>query len=252
MGSRLLFLKLAMLKALVATSIVATQSCTDIDDCFRGTGSRQTETRYTEAFDRIYLTDNIDLRIHIGQDHQLDLSGGDRLLPQVETQVENGTLRISNGNRCNWTRDFKERIVIDAYTPALKAIYLEDAIGNVTFMDTVHSDVFRLDSFSSMGTYQLLLNCTTATLAIHNGSADLKVSGLVRNQYGYSAGYGKFDAGNLATHFAYITNKGTNNIIVNPVNLLDALIEESGNIYYSGQPDSIRFRNSGTGKLINL
>lgn len=252
MGSRILFLKHTMLKALVATLVVATQSCTDIDDCFRGTGTRETEIRHPGSFNRIYLTDNIDLRVHIGQGHQIDISGGGNLLPQVETSIENGTLRISNGNRCNWTRNFKERIVIDAYTPDLKAIYLEDAIGNVTFLDTVHSDEFRLDSYSSMGSYQLLLNCTTATLAIHNGSADLKVSGNAQNQYGYYAGYGEFDAGNLTTHFAYITNKGTNSIIVNPINLLDALIEEAGNIYYTGRPDSIRSRISGTGKLINL
>lgn len=252
MGSRVFILSLALRLFSLVILVATTQACSDIDDCFRGTGNRETETRTPGTFDRIYLTDNIDVRLHTGPTHQLRLTGGYKLLPQVETTIASGTLRISNGNRCNWTRDFKERIVIDVYTPRLNAVYIEDAIGNITCPDTIRASDFRLDSFSSMGSYELKLDCTTATLAIHNGSADVKASGVTQNQFAYTAGYGKFDAGSLTTQYAYVTNKGTNNIVVNPVILLDALIEESGNIYYAGQPDSIRSRINGTGKLINI
>ena len=231
---------------------LSVQACSDIDDCFTGTGSNETEYRQTENFDRIYLTDNIDLRLHFSSQCRLSIHGGKNLLSKVETRIENGTLRIRNGNRCNWTRSFKERITIDVYSPSLKGIYIEDAIGNVTAEDTIVSSEFRLDSFSSMGSYQLMLNCTTSTLALHNGSADLTATGYSQVQYAYSAGYGNFDAARLQTSYAFVTNKGTNKIIVKPVNLLDARIEAAGDIYFSGQPDSIKSTITGKGKLINL
>ncbi len=252
MGSRVFILTTIIRATILTCLILAGQSCSDVDDCFTANGDDEQEYRQPGVFDRIYLTDNIDLRIHRSPTHRLTLNGGKNLLPQVETRIENGTLRILNNNRCNWTRSFKKRITIDIYTPALNGIYVEDAIGNITTPDTIYAGEFRLDSFSSMGTYDLILNCTTATLALHNGAADLRVSGTTQVQYGYTAGYGNFDAGTLKTSFAFITNKGTNRLTVNPVNLLDARIEGAGDIYYRGQPDSIYSQITGTGKLINL
>jgi len=236
----------------MACLLVAGQSCSDVDDCFTGTGTEAQESRQPGVFDRIYLTDNIDLRIHHSSTHHLTLNGGKNLLPQVDTRIENGTLRIQNSNRCNWTRSFKKRITVDIFTPSLDGIYVEDAIGNITSADTIQSEEFRLDSFSSMGSYNLVLNCTTVTLALHNGAADLHVSGKTQVQYGYNAGYGNFEAGALNTSLAFITNKGTNQLTVKPADLLDARIEGSGDIQYIGQPDSIRSQITGTGKLIQL
>ena len=228
-------------------------SCSDMGDCFHGKGDSGIEERTLEPIRGIYLTSNINLIIHPNQSQlRMRVTGGSHLLENIETRAENGTLFIKNHNRCNWVRSFKSKITVEIWTDQLNSIYLENSTGDVIVDDSIHSDNFRLDCFGSMGSVSLLLNCPTATIALHNGPSDITVGGIASVQYNYNAGFGKVDCRNLVSQDIYINNKGTNNTWVNSHSLLEATIEHNGNIYYTGEPSTIKENIIGKGKLIKF
>lgn len=242
-----------LIRYLLPLLLLLFTACSDMGDCFHGSGKQVTETRSIGDFHSIYLTSNVNLVLHFQQGmRKVQVTGGDRLTEGVETNIENGQLRIANTNRCNWVRSFKQRLTVEIWTDSLQSIYLEDATGDVKFMDTLATENFRFDAFNSMGRGDLLLRCYIATLAVHTGPFDLTAKGSATVQYNYHAGYGKNDCRELTTVNAYLTNKGTNDTYISTSQILDVTIQQSGNIFYQGEPASIKTEITGTGKLIKL
>lgn len=228
-------------------------SCNQLGDCFHGTGAITDEERSLDTIRRIYLTSNINLIIHPNQSYfRMRLSGGNNLLENVDTEVENGTLSIKNKNHCNWVRSFKSKITVEVWVDKLNALYLENSTGEVTTEDTIRTDNFRVDCFGSMGNVNLLIDCGVSTIALHNGPSDITVRGRCGVQYNYNAGFGKIDCRSLYSDDVYIKNKGTNDTWINSQSLLEATIERDGNIYYTGNPSTIKTLLNGKGQLIKI
>ncbi len=231
---------------------IAFSACKDACDCFKGTGDVVTEIRSIGEVKSVDLGNNVDLVIHYDSIPKMRVTAGSHLLEKITTINENGVLKIRNTNKCNWVRNFDPVLIVDLWVPTLSGIYIENASGDVTFSDTLSVSDFRLDSFSSTGNYHLKLKEGVATLAIHNGPADLTAEGEIGNLYLYGVGYGKMDCLKLKTTNAYINNKGTNGFYVNPIDILEASIGGSGNVYYTGNPAIIKKTETASGKLIHL
>jgi len=241
-----------LLTITILCSLVLT-GCSDMGDCFHGTGKMTTEERTIPSFHGIYLTSNIHLILHFNAGpKRLRVHGGDNLTEGIETKTENGILRIKNTNRCNWVRNFKHRLTVEIWTDTITSLYMEDATGDVHFADTLYTENFRLDAYNCMGKADLLLKTYIATIAAHNGPLDITAKGQATVQYNYHAGYGIINCKELYSNNTFMTNKGTNDTYVNTTNLLEASIQHTGNIYFTGEPDSIKSEITGSGKLIKL
>lgn len=237
----------------ILTLLLLFSSCSDIGDCFHGTGEQAQEERTLDTIRGIYLTSNINLKVHPNATYyRMRVTAGENLIEGVETKAENGTLSIRNNNHCNWVRSFKSKITVDVWVPSLNSIYIENSTGDITIDDSLRAENFRVDCFGSMGSVQMQLKCQIATIALHNGPADITASGSADVQYNYNAGFGKIDCRSLISRDIYIKNKGTNNTWVNSNNILDAIIEHDGNIYYTGQPSQVIADIKGKGQLIKF
>jgi len=227
-------------------------SCEKICDCAKSTGEITTEYRNTNFFNQIELYNNIDLIIHIDSIPKLKITAGKNLISEITTENENGILKIRNKNNCNWTRDFNTTTIVEVWTPSLNNLLTQDATGDIYFADSLNCNPFNFDSFSSTGMFHFKLKGREAHININTGPADIEASGTITNYYLYSAGYGKIDCLNLQSDYVFVTNKGTNNCLVNVQQLIDAKIYGDGNIYFSGNPSSIIKNEFGKGKLISL
>jgi hypothetical protein len=240
------------IKILLILNLLFLFGCKKSCDCLKSTGSISTEERSLTAINSINIKNNIDVKIHYGTEYKLTVRGGSNLLEKIETKVENGTLYIRNKNKCNWVRKFDPQLQVNIWLPELSSIYLEDASADVVFEDSIPVKNFRLDSFSSIGNYQLKFKGDVVTLAIHNGAADLDALGSIGTLYLYGVGYGKLNCEQLQTLNTYTDNQGTNDFYVNALNTLEVRISGSGDIYYKGNPPNILKREYGSGKLIQL
>lgn len=231
---------------------IAFSACKDACDCFKGTGEVATEIRSTGTIKSVDLGSNVDLVIHRDSITRIRVTAGSHLLDKITTVNEAGVLKIRNTNKCNWVRHFDPVLIVDIWVPTLSGIFVENACGDITFSDTLPVSDFRFDSFSSGGDYRVKVNGESATLAIHNGPANLVAEGTVGNLYLYGVGYGKMDCQNLVSTNGYIGHHGSNSYYVNSTAILEATISGSGNVYYKGNPSIIKKTETASGKLIHL
>jgi hypothetical protein len=237
---------------LLFTMVLFFTGCSDICECFHGTGDVVSEERNLPLIQGVYLTSNVDLIVHVDSVRRMRVTAGENLVEGIETKVESGILQIRNTNKCNWVRKLDPKLEVEIWTDQLESIFIEDGNGDVTFTDTLKGKIFRMDIFNGLGNYHTKTNSEIITLAIHNGPADIVSEGTADNLYMYHVGYGKMNCLLLESKNVYINNRGTNDIYTNALNILDAKIEYIGNIYYKGNPGTITQQITGTGKIIKL
>ncbi|MBK7965903.1 MAG: DUF2807 domain-containing protein [Bacteroidetes bacterium] len=227
-------------------------SCSDFCDCFHGTGDVVTEERALGTISGIHLTNDIDVILYESNFPKMRVTAGDKLIKDVRTREENGLLYIYNDNKCNWVRKFNPTLTVEIWTNHLRTIYADNSSGNITCIDTIHVDNFRIDAFNSLGTFRIKLDANVTTLAINKGPCDLYAEGQAGTQYNYNAGFGVLNCEKLLGVNNYVHNKGTNQIYVNSSTILEVNIDYSGNVYYKGNPNTIKQSITGSGKLIKL
>jgi len=217
-------------------------------DCFKGTGKVTSEVRNIESFESIILNDNINLFICQDTCYSCKVEAGENLLPKIKTEVNNNILEISNKNTFNWVRSFKTPINVFLTFP--KLYYVEyNGSGNIECEDTLSLDSIRVDSWDGSGSIHMMVNTKISRFNLHTGPADLNVSGSSGVNYVYSAGNGKADLSGLYSGYIFITSKSTNETYVNVSKELEAWIDYVGNIYYKGNPYSVKKKYTGSGRL---
>ena len=237
---------------LLLLGMLSFSSCEKICDCAKSTGEITSEFRNTANIQQIELYNNIDLVIHIDSIPKLKITAGKNLIPEIATDNVNGVLKIRNKNNCNWVRDFNTSIIVEVWTSSINYLLVKDATGDVYFKDSLDCNNFYFDSFNCTGKFHFKLKGSDAHLNINTGPADIIAVGKVINFYLYGAGYGRLDCVNLHSDYVFVTNKGTNDCIVNAQQLIEAKIFGVGNIYYKGYPAAILKKEFGQGKLISL
>jgi hypothetical protein len=227
-------------------------SCSDICDCFHGTGDLVTEERALGNIKGIHLSNDVDVILYESNYPKIRVTAGDKLIKDVRTREEGGLLYIYNDNKCNWVRKFNPTLTVEVWSKNIQSIYADNSSGDITCVDTIRAGNFRIDTFNSLGTFRLKLDANIAVLAINNGPSDIYAEGIVRTQYNFNAGFGVLDCGKLLGENNYVHNKGTNQIYVNSSTILEVTIGYSGNVYYKGTPGTIKKSITGSGKLIKL
>jgi hypothetical protein len=227
-------------------------SCSDLCECFHGTGDVITEERSLGSISGIHLANDVDVIIYVSNFSKIRVTAGDKLINDVKTSEKNGILYIQNDNKCNWVRKFNPTLTVEVWTNNIHSIYADNSSGDITCMDTLHVDNFRIDAFNCLGTFRLKINTDVATLAINNGPCDMYVEGFANTQYNYNAGFGVLNCENLLGENNYVHNKGTNQIYVNSNSILEVTIGYIGNVYYKGNPVTIKKLITGSGKLIKI
>jgi len=232
--------------------LLQVSACSDICDCFNGEGKLVVEERSLGTISGIHLADNVDVIIYQSLQSRLRVTAGDKLIGEIGTKVVNGVLYIQNDNRCNWVRKLNPTLTVEVWTQDIQSIYADNSSGDITCVDTIHASNFRIDTFNSLGIFRLKIDADISTIAINNGPCDIYVEGKCNTQYTYNAGFGLMDCGKFISNNNYVHNKGTNNIFVNSESVLEVRIDYTGNIYYKGNPATIKTDITGSGKLIKL
>lgn len=194
------------------------------------------------------MHDKVDVFFHQGIPH-IVITGGANLVGGIETTVKDGWLVIANKNKCNWVRDFNKRIRADVFTDSL--IQVDNyGSGNFNCADTILSTAFRYDNWNATGKMELLLNTRRFNMNIHTGVADLTGYGQSEVLILYYSGYGYVDLYGLQGNLIYMNNSGSGNMYISVKDELYPTIEESGNIFYKGDPSVITAHITGSGRLI--
>jgi hypothetical protein len=219
-------------------------------DCFKSTGSITREHRTIPGFNKISVSDNINLYILQDTFCSIIVEAGEHLISSIKTEVTDSCIYLTNENKCNWVRSFKNKVNIYLRYKRIKGLIYNTGSGNISTMDTLYTDYFQFDDIAGSGNINFKIVSNTSWFNLHTGPADLTVSGRSGVSYLYSAGNGKADLSHFPSGFLYITNNSTNNCYTNVEKLIEAQIGYVGDIYYTGNPYSISTKITGSGKLI--
>ena len=241
--------RFSIITVLLLTTLLASCGEDPFCNCLQSSGKISSEERAVEPFVTLEPFNNISVILHHSTNHFVRVNCPENLMDGIETDVENGVLRIRNNNRCNWMRNPGNEFVVDVYSPEVQNIICR-TVGDIICRDTLRTRVFTAESWDGYGTIDLKLDCEETYLKIHTGPIDIIANGISQYTYLYNTGNGYIRANGLSSNDAFVMSRSTGDCYVNSRNSLKVKIEYQGDIYYSGQPTSIEQDISGSGKLI--
>lgn len=109
---------------------------------------------------------------------------------------------------------------------------------------------FLYEQRGSNGNAHLMLNTDSARIYAHTGYTGIYVSG--RTSYGglYNASVGKLDAARLHSDITIVNNSSLQDLPCTSHSYLFGEINLSGNILYSGDPETIDLSINGSGRVL--
>lgn len=218
-------------------------------DCFKNTGEITEESRETIAFKYLHMYNNVDVYIKYDPNYSISVRAGKNVIPGIKTSISDQTITIENVNSCNWVRSFDKPIEVYIGTPDLDSIVYQSS-GNLSFTNQFVGDSIKIDVLEGAGSINLWLEMIKSTFNLAYGTANLNVRGYTHLSYLHSEAYGPADLSALNTEFTFMTNKSTNNCRVKANLELNVGIYNVGDVYYSGNPLTVKADITGTGRLI--
>ena len=250
------FDKMAIIKTLVLLLIlgvlrVFTGCVKDGGVCLSTNGQKIQQIRNLTDFNQIDIKDNVNLILSTDTVKDVIVEAGQNIINGITTKVVDGQLLIRNNNKCNWLRDYSKPINVYVSNKKLwKIIY--NGSGNISTSGTLKQDSISLEVWGGCGTIDLSLDLWQGNFSLNMGTVDFRLHGVCAITTVYSGDYGLYDARDMKTGYTFITNKGSNDCYVQAVNFLDATIGSIGNIYYKGEPKSIKIKINGSGQVLPL
>ena len=223
-------------------------------DCFKRNGSETTEIRQVGNFTEIVFNDNMDLTFTHGQECKVEITCGENLFEKISTELSGQTLTIENKNRCNFVRGYKKRIKLNIILPYLRFVE-HNGVGTLTVLPGFAQDSLWLKTESSGDIY---VNGTYTVLKFNtNGNGDIYLTGSCKTLFAYMNGVNYVKAQDLSvSDYALVqTNSlGDGYFSFYGTKQVDYVLQNSGNIYYSGNPQNISDKGDGKakGKLVKL
>lgn len=189
-----------------------------------GSGIEAAETRDLDAFSGLSLSGEADVVVTIGQPQSVSVRGDDNLLADVETDVDDDTLEISEPS--NTDLDPKVGIFIEITVPTLQEVDVSGA-GDVS-VEGLSGDLFRAEV---------------------SGAGNVEASGNVDRVEAEVSGAGDIRFGALVAREATADVSGAGDIQVHATESLAASVSGAGDITYTGDPPDLETDVSGAGDI---
>lgn len=239
----------------IALLLVFACDSEDANDCFQKAGAIIEVEVDVASFNRILVNRDIELIIKEGSDFGVTVETGENLLNDIEVEVVEDRLVLTNNNTCNYVRDFGiTKVYVEA--PDLSEIrtssqYDVSSDGVLSFEElTLLSEDFNGESEFTVGDFKLTVNSERLSV-ISNNISFFYVNGEVLNLFvGFFAGSGRFEGENLLAQNVQVNHRGSNDIVVNPQQSLTGTIRGTGDVIAVNEPPVVDVEIIYTGQLI--
>jgi hypothetical protein len=205
------------------------------------------ENRTVAEFQAVALSGPMDLVVRQGAMQTLQVQADDKLLPQIETVVENGkhgaTLQVRFKPGLHWYSSGKVRV--DVVVPRLSAV-LAAGSGDIR-VDGFNTPALQV-VLSGSGDAHLDGLSTDALEVRVSGSGDVAGSGRAARVKLSIAGSGDVRLAELQAQDVQVTVAGSGDAAVNAQKTLDVRIAGSGDVSYVGNA-SVKSSIAGSGSV---
>lgn len=236
------------------TLIIACDS-EDAGDCFQKAGSIIQEEIIVSSFDKILVNRDIELIIKEGVIQSVIIETGENLMNDVIAEVVDGRLTLTDNNTCNYVRDYGITKVyitspnISEIRSSTQYDISSDGVLNYPSL-TVLSEDFGVTDVFNVGDFRLQINNNSFRVVFNNLSV-CYVSGETDNlSVTFAAGTSRFEGRNLIAQKVTVSNRGSNDMIVNPQQEIIGKISGIGDVISVNAPAIIDVEEVYRGRLI--
>jgi len=215
----------------------------DIDlNIDQGSGKVITQAREVSGFDRVVLNGIGDVIITQGDREALEIEAEDNVIPNITTEVEDGTLQISfNRKTIIPTKSIKFHLTMRT----IRGMETK-GVSNIT-SEKIDTDALEL-GISGTGNIEIENLSAESTTVNVSGAGNLTANGKVSSQKITLSGAGNYNGADLQSETAEITITGLGKVVVWVTENLSVTISGTGGVDYYGNPQ-VSQQISGLGRL---
>jgi hypothetical protein len=214
----------------------------------KGSGNATKETREVGLFTGVTVSGSMNVHLTYGKPGTITIEGDNNILPYIETTVTNGKLAIKTKNKTNIKSKSKLNVYVSLTT--LTELSLSGS-GNITGDGAFENAGTTTIAVSGSGNINLAFAAFKQTTLSISGSGNMVLNGKNTNNISASvSGSGNIDCRKLQCDDVTAHISGSGNIRVMANKSIEARVNGSGNIYYTGSATNINSKTSGSGKII--
>lgn len=205
-------------------------------------GKTITVRRTLTEFDTLYVNNNIDITLIKSDSNYIEITTGENLIKNIISEVNDSVLHIRNENILNWTRSYDYPLTAKIYHSTNISTIKYNSVGHLYTEGSLNKDTisrFSLEIIDGSGDIDIEVYCKNLFLVTKHGTNKTTLRGHSSYTHFHHDFFGSVHAENLITGEADIHNYSSNDIYVNCTGQLRAYINDLGNIYYLGNPNSI-------------
>jgi len=205
------------------------------------------ENRQVSGFNSIASSGPFDVHVNINGTESLKISASPKIISEIETVVEDGTLKIKFKHHADWNHndDYGQ---IDVYVTAKSLSALANAgSGSIKVEGTVSGSEVSL-VLSGSGDIQTAVKSGSLHVNI-SGSGSVNINGTAGEAKVMIAGSGEVNGKELKTSDASVSITGSGSAYFSAEKTVSAHIVGSGNVVYSGNATIAESRTIGSGSV---
>lgn len=246
-----------MKKIIYIFSLVFIVACSkeDANDCIQNAGTTVQQEVEVGNFSKILVNRDIKLVIKEAANFSVVVESGEYLINDIEVNVIENQLQLTNNNTCNFVRDYGLTTIyvsapdITDIRSSTQYSIVSDGTLNYDDLRLLSEDVNGVGTITS-GNFRLDINATRLRI-VSNNLSSYYISGEVENLFvGFYSGIGRFEGENLIAQNVNIYHRGSNDIIINPQEELTGNLYGAGNLVSINRPDVVDVVQHYTGVLI--
>ena len=237
--------------------------CGISEDCFKGNGSPTTLTFPYDNFTKIKVYSGVGLVVKEGPEYEVTIETRDNIKNNIEVTLNGDMLVVKDNSTCNIARDFGVTTVYvtipdGTINPLIPELELHSkSEQRIRSEGILHPPIVRVFSLGEDGdgsgssdfyinignNGQFVVECNTVSNFYVNGSA---VEMLLNFYFGNARFYGE----NFEVERIKIFQRGSNDMIVKPIQRIEGKILSTGNVILKNNPPEIEVEEMFSGHLI--
>ncbi len=232
-------------------------TCSKPSDCVESTGNLVTKTVTVSPFTKIYVKQGIELIVKQGVDYEVVIKTGENLINDISVVQEGNTVTLKDNTTCNWVREYGQtKVYVTA--PNIEEIYSKSE-RNISSDGILTYPSLKLlaidkdgDGQKGAGTGDFYFNINNTNLYIDNNNVSrFYISGATNNaSFNFYAGDGRIEAQNLTIQNLYVYHRGTNDMIVKPIQKIEGILNSTGDVILKNNPLIVNVQQLYQGHII--
>lgn len=231
--------------------------CEKPSDCIESTGAIIIKDVAVQPFNKIKVYRGIEVVITDGPETKVQIEAGKNFIDNVSVTQNGDQLIFKDEASCNWVRSYG-RVKILVTTPTLEEVYSKTD-RNISSNGVLTFPILRLKAFdkdgdgeTGAGTGDFHIQVNNSQLVIENNNVSrYYISGQTHNALlNLYFGDGRIEAENLVVQTVNVFHRGSNDMIVKPIQSLQGKIVSTGNIILKNTPPIVEVEELYQGRVI--